>query len=624
MKLWLLLLSLTSLGAQALEMRRLDLDPAALKADLRLIQEKAKWTHYPLSFTIEEGDKNLVQISCKADRIELQVSAPLGEQVSTLYHGIFHLGFLFPHPRIQLSPSIPEAMGKCGQSFEWRPAFKKRGFHLHTLHPSEFTKGFLDGETDIALDLVRWLARNRQNVFDLSLLRMDWEKESASLKKPFALAKALGISRGVALGIIFSQQKSFKLLAMTRLWSHLGNMGPIRRNLEALKRDLDIDFLNLESGSSEFTSVSYEKSLSWLNLITSEAKAAGIKVFTKVHVSSNQVSKKWGNFNFLPQYASNDLGLLPHTVMFYGLYDKKAPMYGNKNFSHMLDFVRAQKGKKEMWYYPETSYWVFMDIDVPLLLTDYLTTRSEDMRRLHEEGIDGHFNFTTGQELGYWLFDWTLTLNTDLDQKFDSQSGLKLLGEDRDTWEKILRFQTTHIKVNELIGTLSFPNLQDELAPGSRVHERNTLKELSASPLKREDEIRRLEAAIAQIPSVEGVRNEELRSLLEVTHLRFKHALEVRKSLRFSPESSERLQRIEEAKAYRLEAQRFMDHLTADYNRYPEARVFERHSTLTSYAFGYLWTAATLKNWEREEMVVRNQNFSPFYMNFVNPLSVVF
>ncbi len=610
--------------AHALDLRRWGPDLDAVQEDLDLIQKEAHWSLSTIDFQFNKSDKNTVSVVCENNRILLDVKSQDNERIPTLYHGILHLGFLFPHPRIQISPSIEKAQTQCGKTFEWRPAFKNRGFHLHTLHPSEFMEGFLEGKTQIAIDTVRWHVRNRQNIMDLSLVRGDWDIRQNYLKAPFALAKSLGMSRGVALGIIFSQQRSFKLLSMKRVLAHLSTQGSILRNLQDLKNEVDIDFINLECGSSEFTSVNYEKNLAWINLITSEAKKVGIKVFTKVHVSTNQKDKKYGNFNFLPQYASDDLGLLPHSVMFYSLYDKNVPMYGNKDFSHILKFMLEQKDKKETWYYPETSYWVYMDIDVPLLLTDYLGSRALDMKNLYKEGIKGQINFTTGQEAGYWLFDWTLTLNNDLDSNFDPQSGLKLLGEDQKTWKNILDFQTKYFKDEQLIAVLSFSNVMDELMPDQRIHQRNTIKELSENTLLREDEILRLTRALAEIPSTESVKNEELKIMLDVTHLRIRHALANRLALRFAKKSIERNKLIDEAFAYRTTALGLMARIKKDFNRYPETNIFSRQKNSTSYNFGYLWQAVSLTNWEREEQMVKRDHYSAFFMNHVDLLRVAF
>ena len=137
----------------------------------------------------------------------------------------------------------------------------------------------------------------------------------------------------------------------------------------------------------------------------------GKKLYIKVHVSSNQNHKEYGNFNFLPSYANKDVGVLPHTVFFYGLEDDIAPMYGQKNFKNIKSFMAEEhKKKRDIIYYPETSYFIGMDIDIPLLLTDYLVARHEDLQSLQGLGVSKQVNFTTGMELGYWLFDWSLAL----------------------------------------------------------------------------------------------------------------------------------------------------------------------------------------------------------------------
>src|SRR5690606_26296144 len=124
------------------------------------------------------------------------------------------------------------------------------------------------------------------------------------------------------------------------------------------------------------------------------------------------------------------VGVLPHTVMFYGVVEDKAPMYGNKNFHGIRDFMVKEKSKRPTWYYPETSYWVGMDVDIPLFLTDYFRSRAEDVKFLYDNQIEGQLNFTTGHALGYWLFDWNLALINDLDYQFDPMTALRLLDRD--------------------------------------------------------------------------------------------------------------------------------------------------------------------------------------------------
>jgi hypothetical protein len=622
MKFFLPILFLVT-SAWATEVRRWEGHDDVLQKDLSLIEAKANWNQGSLSFHFNRSDENTVTVRCEDHRFIFEVNAAPEEKMSTLYHGLFKIGFLFPHPRWQISPSYERAQSACGQTYAWRPAFPHRGFHLHTLHSNEWVKGFLGGDNSIAFDYIRWLARNRQNVLDLSLLRPQWNDSVRSLKAPMQLAKSFGITRGVSLGLTFQQQNSFRLIPLFQAITGIGDLKHLNKNIEKLNTAIDYDFMTLEIGTSEFTSTNYEKTLQWINITAAKISEEGKKLFTKIHVSTNQVSPKWGNFNFLPRYASKDVGLLPHTVMFYGLYDDSAPMYGNKNFSHMLKFIQEENAEREIWYYPETSYWIFMDQDAPLLLTDYLTTRSRDMQGLHAEKIEGHFNFSSGQELGYWLMDWTVALNADLDQNFNPTSGLSLLGEDLDVWQKIIDFQKTFFKDKQLISIINFPNLQDELSK-NRILERNILKEVFRSDLVREDEIQRLQTAITHLPDVSGVKNEELRLLLEITELRLEHALAVRSSMRHYWKSEERYLALQDAKSYRLEAQTRINILMKKYNRYPSAQLFDWHKNITSYNYGSLWTAATLFHWKREEDKIIRNNFNPFFENIVNPIDIIF
>lgn len=623
MKLIILSLLVLSFSSIAGEVRRYSGTDNVIQQDIELILKKAGWNEGKISFTNRPGTKNTVEISCHNGRIYLDTESVPHEKTSTIYHGLFKLGFLFPHPRMQISPTVAEAQTKCGKTYEWRPAFKYRGFHLHTLHPNEWVRGFLEGDKQIAIDTVRWHARNRQNVLQLTLLRPGFKKSLQYLQEPFALAKGLGITRGVSNGAALQQQNHWAFVPLLNATTGIGDDKKLRSSLNMLHQKLDFDFYSMEFGTSEFTAVNYDRALKWMKITDKIAKEQGKMLFGKIHVSTNQHHATYGNFNFLVRHAPKEIGLFPHTVMFYGLYDEKVPMYGNENFSHLLKFIQEEKSSRNIWYFPETSYWIGMDQDVPLYLTDYLKVRARDMEGLHNEGIEGHVNFSTGNEIGYWLFDWNLTLNTDLDQNFDPASGLKLLGENMSVWSPILAHQNKHFKLNQVIAIISACNIQDEIAPGHKIHERNTMKNLENSAPLREEEILKLETALAEAPSIEGVRNEEMKMLLEVTHLRVRHALAVRKALRHPKKSEERIAQVAEASRLRVHALTIMKNFKEKYSRYPEANLWERRNDATSYNFGYLWTSGNLHFWKREEEQVRKANYNPFFMNIYNILDIL-
>jgi len=55
------------------------------------------------------------------------------------------------------------------------PLFDKKGFHIHTLHPTELAEQLNNPEMPSSLSDVKeyidWLARNQQNIFQFYLLR---------------------------------------------------------------------------------------------------------------------------------------------------------------------------------------------------------------------------------------------------------------------------------------------------------------------------------------------------------------------------------------------------------------------------------------------------------------------
>jgi hypothetical protein len=593
---------------------------AAVAEDIQAILKEAKLPEDTLSFRYLGPGPSQLTFFCMGDKIEMRFTAPADEESSTLYKGIKELGFLFPHPLKQISPSLISMKKNCGRRINWRPALKYRGSHLHTLHPSEWVHGFYMNRPEVALASVRWLARNGQNLLDVSLLRVPVAELKRQFTPPFNLARSLQVHTGASLGVALQQQKSYKLLSIWQTF--FGDAREqIRTGLAEIIEALPLSFIVLEAGTSEFTPTDYDKSLEWLNFAGKVVEEKGLSLFTKVHVSSNQHHKKWGNFNFLPRYADKSVGILPHTVMFYGLLDKRAPMYDNKDFSAIRLFMEKEMEKRPTWYYPETSYWVGMDIDIPLFLTDYLFTRAEDTRWLYESRAQGQLNFTTGHALGGWLLDWNLALINDLDHKFDPLTGPKLLGEDAAIWKSILEHQHHWFKKEGLIAPLSAANLQDELTTTHRIHARTTLKELSEKPLVLAREIVLLQKALDSIPTFVGVKDKELKALLEITYQRLQHALALRQAL---SDPMKRSFYLTKAKELRENSLKLIKEMRSLETNYPTLPLFEKHSNPTSYQFGYVWSAATLHFWEREERQVEKDRYFPFENNIYDLWNILF
>lgn len=589
----------------------LPFQPEVLYEDFYKIMNQAKLPSNLIKVEFNEKGTSSTFV-CSKDGMTLSIASPSDERSSAFYKGLRELGFLFPHPLRQISPDLNQIKKSCGRIWNWHPTLKFRGFHLHTLHPSEWVAGFYQNRPDVAEAAIRWMARNSQNIFDLSLLNVPLEDVAQQMRPHFKLAQSFQIHTGVSLGIALQQQNSYKLLTLWDSYFGMSSLDKIEKGLNKLFKSLPLSYLILEAGSSEFTPTDYEKTLSWLELAGKIAAKNNKLLFTKVHVSSNQFSEKWGNYNLLPQFSSESVGVLPHSVMFYGMRDNKAPMYGNKNFHAIRDFMLTQKTKRPTWYYPETSYWVGMDVDIPLFLTDYLRTRAQDLEFLFQNKIEGQLNFTTGHALGYWLFDWNLALLTDSDYNFDPLIGIKLLGEDASVWKKLMDYQTHWYKEKGLISLLSSANLQDELSETHRIHERKTMRELSKDPKRLAQEIALLKLALVHIPSRDAIKNDELKVLMEVNILRHLHALAIRQN------------QFDTARAHRKKAQCFIRSLSQLPTNYPNLPLFSEWKNPTSYQFGYLYTAETLYFWEREERQLKKNSYFPFWGNIYDVWDILF
>ncbi len=607
------------------KIRVLEADENLLKADLKEILLKADLKNFNISVNFKKSHTDIAKFSCSEKEMRLTVYSDIKEKTSTMYYGLQKLGFLFPHPRIQISPKLKDIKKFCGKAYQWRPTYQYRGFHFHTMHPNEWVHGFLLGKTPLANDSVKWLARNMQNVFDVSLLRsVKRKKVYRNLKEPFALAKRFGIHAGVNISFALQQQRAFRLISPLRLLLGFKSERKIKKELQKLIDRVDVSFITFNAGTSEFTKTNYKRSIKWMNFSSEICEKNNVQMFMNVHVSSNQIDEEYGNFNFLPQFANENVGVWAHTVMFYGLYDKEAPMYGNKNFSHIKDFLVEQKKHRPAWYYPETSYFIALDVDVPLLLTDYLTTRAEDMRRLsREERVEGHVNFTTGHEVGYWLFDWSVALHANGDYNFDPLISLKLLGENTQKWKKILEFQNKYFKKLQGISILTGSTIPDELSKKHRILERNTLIELVKDKEKLLKELSLLREMNNNLPEYKFIKNKELRSLMEITLLRIKHALRVRLAIFHRKDQAVSLKLVQSASHVRSRASYLMKEVRG-LERYPEAMIYERHKNPTSYSWGYAWPAYNLHFWHREEEMVAGNNYNPFFMNIYNLWKTIF
>ena len=325
---------------------------------------------------------------------------------TALLRALSLLGFSFLHP---LAPYVPPrvTMPLEDVSISEVPHLKIRGIHLHTMHPIELTD-FLNGWGPLGIDddagfqksflewhsfLVWMLANGLDRVQWALLWNEKWsdfaesQKRQSRLRQIVDVAHLFGVEVGIDAPVSLRQQNAFRLVRQS---------GTLDEELTQIQRRIDylmgtgIDFLALESGTSEFTHSSPMRMLARLNYIAAYLDGAYDSTATiKVHVSSGQrvdglvdpVDGGSLNINFLPWYADTRLGVMPHTVAYYGLGDI-APVYGNSNFDHIEGYLYQEVGQREVVWYPESAYWCSFDVDVPLFLPLYGERRLSDMRRL--------------------------------------------------------------------------------------------------------------------------------------------------------------------------------------------------------------------------------------------------
>ena len=576
------------------------------------------------------------------------------------------LGFRFVHPRQTLYPCHRHWPLPAGFAFSGRPRFASRGFHLHTLHPTELTEqlhdpNYPDSFTDVA-GYLDWLARNGQNSFQFFLLRgIDRKSWIPHARRIVCYAHSRGISCGVEVSLSMLQQQAFQAVTLLKPFPSY------RRQVDdslAWLFQAGWDFVTLDATMGEY--------LPGLGAIMPDlqeyferqvAERYHARLFLATHVIRR------GQGTGVPGPLAPSSGILIHSVMSYSASEPKAPVYGNLNQRFLLDAVRAENGRRETWYWPESSYWVCFDSSVPLLLLTYLDSRHQDMEQMSGIGVSGHLTFTSGWEWGYWLVDWSVArwswdyLDAGRRVATAPLSRLAELFPDPDLvhdFQEALALQNLFLKDQELQRYLSAltpfaelpPPLSHSFQPSPdfsyawlrfSAGDKEAVAVLNGPVPELEQYARlmelvcdRLEARIGPLGKRSGVSGatwdlaEELEIALRVGALRARHrALTLRALIAgrggpafafgSGPESELLLAR---AGTVRAAAQALVEFQEGRY-RFPVGSLARRRESLSAYQFGYLYPAARLFFWRREEEQVRQGRFDPFFMNLWDPWSVL-
>lgn len=341
-----------------------------------------------------------------------------------VYDLLTTLGVRFFHPE---HTYYPPALAFPDEDLtkEERPAFQRRMISVHRTHPVELSPPLEPSDDlDMAAYQRRWI--------DWNVRMRSTEVNGFDAEHVGSYAYDRGFSRTAGFNLLNSQQGGRPLLdpddprsEREQIEEAIDEQMAPRDGLPAVT-----DF-GFQFNPSEFTEADHERTVERLRSI-SEYLSAGwpeVRQWAINHGTAQEPGPLGVRFFDLPQFAPPALGAKVHTLMFYDL-DRPAPVYGNEDFSHMLEWARREADVRRIEHYPESSWWLTFDLPVPLYLAPVtLEARQRDIDLLRSKlsvgegdtrGVYAHRLFSSGQEWGYWLIDWCVAQMTwDLDLRHD-------------------------------------------------------------------------------------------------------------------------------------------------------------------------------------------------------------
>ncbi len=558
------------------------------------------------------------------------------------------LGYRFIHPKTTVKPQKVKWPKKL--TYHSTPRFMKHGFHLHTQHPLELTEQLHNPEFPNAWpdvkEYIDWLVRNRQNYWEWCLLRtVDMEKWQPHAKRMVDYSHQRGIMIGVDVSLHMIQQRTYQFYkSWPKSWQSKEKQ--VLRSLEDLFY-ADWDFLNVEFATAEFVG-GKEKLKSRLKktLITTVRNKYNSNIMGRKHVVSeeNMVGEQDDVFNATD---SVDLyrGVGIHTVMMYSLKDSVAPVYENENFHHIHKDMLRENKVREVWFYPESAYWVTYDNSVPMLLLPYLSGRLSDILLCDKEGIPNHLTFSSGWELGYWAVDWSIARwswrssfngKEHIPEPMEWVTALGYSEEVKSNLNQHLELQQEYLLKKNLLRYMCAQTVTDEfslfrkqfqprpeftykwLARKSDQGTRDRVRKVGIKQLQEYySKSRKLNRELT--PLYDPNEPSPLREyfvMLQATSFRAKHKIQTLEAILAHREKRKANKETWLTKASEIRTQGlvFMQHLESDYKYDAEYLYGERFSH-TSYPHGYLYTPHNLHFWKREEEQIRKNRWNYEFMN---------
>jgi hypothetical protein len=545
-------------------------------------------------------------------------------------------GLYFPHPRVVVRrPTKPYFDTLIAQ-----PRFRWRGFHLHTQHPIELTEAlhnphYPNGQ-ELIQEYLRWISRNGQNYFEFCLLRtVDFQRWVPYFREIVSYARSLGIKVGVDLSLRMQQQYAYQLLPRYELRKRQRR---VSWRLDSLA-STGVYALNVELTSAEFVGRSWG---SFLDTLAAEATKRGLRLLTRQHVVPPETYAH-GTFQVAQLPLAYTLAV--HSVMCYGLRDTLTPVYRCKDFQHLRQSLVEESRRRPVWYYPESAYWVTFDNSVPVWLLSYLRSRWEDIQET--AGLaEGHLTFSSGWDVGYWLFDWRIAAwswryETDRGPILDYPADglVRLFGGDSMTYAGIIRFQDSVLVGRNLLSYMTPTTPVDELGwrwlPAFQPRLPHPPWKLWRHPRRYrsfyEEVLTGWREALSHWPSFPACTgcdstlkalHGELSTAWEITRLRAEFRYWYLEAL-LAPTRASRRRAIRNMELSYEMASRLVGMLPIRYSETARRRIcragrrFCKHPH-PSYRFGYLYPAVSLHFWRRELGQAAKGRWSPFYQNLWN------
>ncbi|MFN3197275.1 MAG: hypothetical protein ACE366_02485 [Bradymonadia bacterium] len=350
------------------------------------------------AWRIEEtfcGDGRLVSISG---------GGLLGHQYGA-YAWLHTLGVRFFHPEQTFVPEVP-LWGEVPLEIEHTPAFQYRSVSLHLTHPLELGDPINADRVEYLDEVKRYIDWGVRNFASDGLRgKAGTELEGYGLMRGFPKATGFNLheaQQGGKACIDPADDRSME--------AQLTDCIESRMTLHP-----DAKVFNITFNESEFPRTDGDADLKAVAELTFVAEYMAenyphIDLYTIYHGTRTPLTENHMlPFFELPRLAPKNLGVKVHTLMFYDL-QRPAPVYGNDDFSHMLDFMEEEAATRRLWHFPEAAWWLTFDIAVPLYLPVTVEARSLDLDLIEPlrsedpegNGVVGHRVFGTGHEWGYW------------------------------------------------------------------------------------------------------------------------------------------------------------------------------------------------------------------------------